>query len=65
MTLYGHEGTIRGIAFSADGSRLIAVTDDWMVHVHPLRIEDLMAFASTRVGRGLTEEERKKYLHQP
>ncbi|HEV8578232.1 MAG TPA: WD40 repeat domain-containing protein [Thermoanaerobaculia bacterium] len=64
-TLYGHGSVVRGIAFSADGSKLIAVTDDWTMHVHPLRIEDLMALARTRVKRELTADERKKYLHEP
>ncbi|HLG17186.1 MAG TPA: WD40 repeat domain-containing protein [Blastocatellia bacterium] len=64
MTLYRHGGPVRGIAFSPDGSKLIAVSEDWTVHVHPLRIEDLMALSRSRVKRGLTAEERKRYLHQ-
>jgi WD40 repeat protein len=65
MTLYGHGGTVRGISFSTDGSKLIAVSEDWTTHAHPLRIEDLMTLARSRVERELTVEERKKYLHQP
>jgi WD40 repeat protein len=64
-TLYGHGGDVRGIVFSADGSKLIAVSEDWTIHVHPLRIEELMALARSRVQRELTAEERRKYLHQP
>jgi WD40 repeat protein len=65
MTLYGHGGDVRGIAFSADGSELIAISDDWTTHVHPLPIEDLMALAREKVKRDLTPDERRKYLHQP
>lgn len=64
-TLYGHEKAVRGIAFSADGFRLLTLSEDWTLHAHPLRIEDLVALARTRVQRELRADERRKYLHQP
>ena len=56
---------VRFLRFSADGTRLLAVSEDWTVHAHPLRIEDLVALARTRVQRELSADERRKYLHQP
>jgi len=54
---------VRSLAFTLEGTYLVAVCDDWTVRFHPLRIEDLMALAHKRVPRELSAEERQKYLH--
>jgi hypothetical protein len=65
LTLSGHTGSVRGVAFSPDGSRLATASADKTVRVYSLspNIEALMALARTRVTRSLTAEECQKFLH--
>src|SRR6185503_8789234 len=62
-TLPGHTGDVSGIAFSPDGKYLASVSMDGTLRIYFTQIEDLLAFAKTRVTRTLTVEECQKYLH--
>jgi len=65
LTLPGSQGGVYGIAFSPlDGGAHIAVaSNDGVVRVFLLQIDELIALAKSRVTRSLTSEECKKYLH--
>ncbi|MDQ2692660.1 MAG: hypothetical protein M3Y68_11545, partial [Chloroflexota bacterium] len=65
LTLPGSEGGVYGVAFSpADaGSQLAVASNDGVVRVVLLRIEELLALARTRVTRSFTTAECNKYLH--
>jgi len=65
LTLPGSEGGVYGVAFSPlDGdSHLVVASNDGIVRVFLLRIDELLALAQTRVTRSFTTVECKKYLH--
>lgn len=65
LTLSGHTDSVSGIAFSPDGRRLNTSSADRTVRVYASSIEDLMTLARTRVSRGLTQAECRKYLVTP
>ncbi len=64
-TLPGSGGGVKGVAFSPsdDGAHLAVASNDGVVRVFLLRIEDLLTLAQSRVTRALTTEECQKYLH--
>ena len=62
MTLAGHQGKVRSVAWSTDGMRLASAGSDH-VQMYIIDIQTLMAFARKRVTRNLTPEESRKYLH--
>jgi WD40 repeat protein/DNA-binding SARP family transcriptional activator len=53
---------VRGVAFSPDGSKLASTSCDG-VRVWALDIDDLLEIAREEVGRSLTDEECRQYLH--
>ena len=65
LTLPGSEGAVYGVAFSPSdgGSHLAVASNDGVVRIFLLRIEDLLALAETRITRPLTTAECQKYLH--
>ena len=65
LTLPGSEGGVYGVAFDpADGgSHLVVASNDGVVRLFLLRIDELLALAETRVTRPLTTAECQKYLH--
>lgn len=65
LTLPGSEGGVYGVAFSpSDGaSHLVVASNDGVVRVFLMRIDELLALAETRVTRPLTTAECHKYLH--
>jgi len=63
LTLYGNTGAVYRVALSPDGTRIVSVGRDHVVHIYELNIEDLIAIAQSRLTRQLTDEECKKYLH--
>lgn len=62
-TLPGHTAEVSGISFSPDGKYLASSSWDGTVRVYFTQIEDLIAYARTRITRSLTTEECRKYLH--
>jgi WD40 repeat protein len=64
ITLTGYTDQVYDVAFSPDGRRLATASLDGTVRIYILPIEELMAFATTRVTRDLTCSERVKYLHE-
>jgi WD40 repeat protein len=65
LTLPGSEGAVYGVAFSPSdaGAHLAVASNDGVVRVFLLRIDELLALAESRVTRSLTNAECKKYLH--
>ena len=65
LTLPGSEGAVYGVAFSPldGGAHLAVASNDGVVRVFLLRIDELLALAQTRVTRSFTTAECKKYLH--
>jgi WD40 repeat protein len=65
LTLPGSEGAVYGVAFSPTdgGAHLAVASNDGVVRVFLLRIDELFALAESRVTRSLTTAECKKYLH--
>lgn len=62
-TLPGHTAEVSAISFSPDGKYLASSSWDGTVRVYFTQLEDLIAYAKTRVTRTLTTEECQKYLH--
>jgi len=65
LTLPGSVGGVTGVAFSPsdDGAHLALASEDGVVRIYLLRIDELLALAHSRVTRLLTEAECQKYLH--
>jgi WD40 repeat protein len=65
LTLPGSEGAVSGVAFRPmhGGAHLAVASNDGIVRVFLLKIDELLALAQTRVTRSLTTAECKKYLH--
>jgi WD40 repeat protein len=60
--IFNHTREVQGVAFSPDGKRLATASEDMMMRIYLLDIEDLIALARTRVTRSLTSEECRQYL---
>jgi WD40 repeat protein len=63
------------VAFNTDGTRLVTGSWDGTARIWDVsgyreqvlalkNIDDLLAFASARVQRQLSEEEKRQYLHE-
>jgi WD40 repeat protein len=65
LTLPGSQGGVYGVAFSPTdgGSHLAVASNDGVVRIFLLHIDELLALAQSRVTRSLTTAECKKYLH--
>jgi WD40 repeat protein len=65
LTLPGSKGGVYGVAFSPldNGVHLAVASNDGIVRIFLLKIDELLALAESRVTRSLTTEECKKYLH--
>jgi len=65
LTLPGSEGGVYGVAFSPSdsGSHLAVASNDGIVRLILLQIDELLALAQSRVTRSLTTAECEKYLH--
>jgi WD40 repeat protein len=65
LTLPGSSGGVYGVAFSPldGGAHLVVASNDGIVRVFLLPIEDLLTLARSRVTRSLTTAECQKYLH--
>jgi WD40 repeat protein len=62
LTLSGHKGDVKSVAWSPEG-RHLAVSRGGIVQIYIMDIALLMAFAHTRVTRNLTLDECRKFLH--
>jgi WD40 repeat protein len=51
------------VSFSPDGSRLASADRDGVVRVWALDLDDLIAIATDRLTRSLTDDECRQYLH--
>ena len=60
--LSGHAGTVLGVAFSPDGTRLATANGDGTVRIYPASIQTLVGLARARLTRGWTPAECLKYL---
>ena len=63
LELRGHDVPVHDVVFSPDGTRLAAIDDDGVVRVWALDLDDLVAIATERVTRNLTDDECRQYLH--
>ena len=63
LELRGHDVPVRTVVFSPDGTRLAAIDADGVVRVWALDLDDLIAIATERVTRNLTDDECRQYLH--
>ncbi|HEU4568428.1 MAG TPA: WD40 repeat domain-containing protein [Marmoricola sp.] len=52
------------VQFSQDGTRLLTAGDDGIVRVWTLDTDELIGIARSRLSRGLTTAECRRYLHQ-
>lgn len=66
LTLPGSEGGVYGVAFSSldNGAHLVVASNNGVVRVYTLNIEELLALAQTRITRSFTTAECQKYLHR-
>ena len=57
-----HTAAVNVVAFSLDGRRLATGSDDRQAHIYPLQIDDLLAWADSRITRPLTSDECRRYV---
>ena len=62
LTLRGHSGGVNDVAFSPDGKRLAAATEDSAVQIYVLDVRELFNLARSRVTRTFTAEECQRYF---
>ena len=65
LTLPGSQGGVYGVAFDPtdDDSHIAVASNDGVVRVFLLKIDELLALAQSRVTRSFTTSECKKDLH--
>jgi WD40 repeat protein/Tfp pilus assembly protein PilF len=64
LDLPGHVGSLRSVAFSPDGKRVATAGSNWLVQIYAVEQEDLLTLARSRLTRGLTAEECRRYLRR-
>jgi WD40 repeat protein len=62
---FDHHTQVNYVAFSPDGGTLATASNDVMIHIYPLRLEDLIAQARARVTRPFTAGECRAYGIDP
>jgi WD40 repeat protein len=63
LTLNGRRGTVNSVAWSRDGKRLAAASDDRSVQVYAMDIRLLMGLTHQRFAAHPSEDGCKKYFH--
>ena len=58
----GHTFALTDVAFSPDGTRLATSSGDGTVRIYVLPLDQLMKVARSRLTRGWTSDECKRYL---
>jgi WD40 repeat protein len=61
VTFGGHTAEVWSAVFSPDGRRVLTASDDATAHQSLIDVDDLLAIAACRVGRGLTHDEIERY----
>ena len=61
MPLIGHDGAVLSAVYSPDGQRIMTVSGDGIVQIHPTDTDELLQIAESRVTRQLTAEEKERY----
>jgi WD40 repeat protein len=59
--LKGHTAAIQNAVWSKDGQRILTASWDKTARQYLVRVEDLLAVATCRVERGLTDEEIARF----
>ena len=64
LTLKSEHGSVDSVAWSPDGKRLATTTkgQDGSVQIYAVDIHDLLKLARSRITRGLTPDECKRYF---
>ena len=62
LTLTGHTFGLTDLAFNPSGTRLATASVDGTVRVYVLPVDELMAVARSRLTRGWTADECRRYL---
>jgi WD40 repeat protein len=60
-TLQGHTDVVYRAVFSPDGRRILTSSQDGTARQYLVNVDDLLAVAACRVGRGLTDEEIARF----
>jgi WD40 repeat protein len=63
LVLPADDGRIVQVVFDPEGSRLASVSEDGLVRVWTLELDDLITVAEQRLTRTLSDEECRQYLH--
>ena len=63
LVLRGADSRVSNVLFSPDGSKLVSVADDGIARIRALDLDDLIAIATDRLTRTLTDNECRQYLH--
>jgi len=63
LTLTGHNSSVESVAWSPNGKRLAAASDDGTGQIYAMDIRLLMGLARQRFATHPSEEGCKKYLH--
>ena len=61
--LYGNTSNVFGVSFSPDGRYLATAGADGNIRTYALQMDELIALASARLTRALTDVECQKFLH--
>jgi WD40 repeat protein len=63
LALHGHNAPVRNVTFSPDGRLLASSSFDGTVALNLLPIEEFVELAYSRLTRGFTDDECRRYLH--
>lgn len=64
FSLYGNLSNVFGVSFSPAGDHLATAGADGTVRFYTLNVDELVALAQSRLMRGLTDQECRKFLHE-